>query len=248
MIFWNVMRMKLICLLFCFLCVSYSSFSQSFEADTISINDQVKQSVQLYDHFIGAEGNLYNGRDYISYDFKEEGIPFFLSDTLSRGWISYQGRLYMQIPLQYDIVRNQVVIINYNRRYKIVLQNDLIDSFHLLNHTFLRLKINPEQNLDNTTFYDLLYNGHIRILAIREKRINEIIKEGEIVQVFYKQERFYVYKMDNYYLVNSRKDIFRLFNEKKHQIKSMMRRQKIKFRRNNFEKALVVAATIYDQH
>ena len=48
--------------------------------------------------------------------------------------------------------------------------------------------------------------------------------------------------------MNNKKDVYGLLADKKSEIKSAMRRRKIKFRKNNFEEALLVAAEIYDQH
>lgn len=235
-------------LLLCFLFLYFPSFSQGFNNDSFPINDQVKQAVQLYDQFSGAQANLYNGREYLPYIFKREGSPFFGSDTLTKGWICYEGRIYQPVSLQYDVARNQVVIANYDVRSKIFLRNEVIDSFHFLNHTFIRLKENYQQNLRNTGFYDQLYNGHIRVLAMRQKSIKEIIKENEIIRVFINQDRFYIQKAGTYYWVNKKNDVFRLLNDKKHEIKSGMRQQKIKFGRQSFEEALITAVTIYDQH
>lgn len=235
-------------LLFCSLFLYFPSFSQGFNNDSFAVNDQVKQAVQLYDQFSGAQANIYNGREYLPYIFKKIGSPFFGSDTLTNGWICYEGLIYQPVPMQYDIARNQVVIANYDKRSKLFLQNEVIDSFHFLNHTFIRLKENHQQNLNNTGFYDQLYNGHIGILAMRQKNILESIKDDELIRTFISQDRFYILKAGTYYWVNKKRDVFRLLNDKKHQIKAGMRQQKIKFRHNNFEEAVLVAVTIYDQH
>ncbi len=244
----NQLLMKsILTVLFCLFFFSSTTLAQGISGDTSSINNQVKQSITLYDRFRGAEANIYNGREYVPYSFKKKGSPFFESDTLTNGWISYEGKVYQSIPMQYDVARNQVIILNYDERSKIFLQNNVIDSFHFLDHTFINLKENPEQKLNNPGFYDLLYTGHAQLLATRKRSFKETIQDNEIIRVFYTLDRFYIYKNDKYYAVYNKNDVFRLFNDKKHEIKIRMRQQNIKFGRENFEQALKMATVIYDQ-
>ncbi len=241
--------MKLV-FLFLFFAFSFGfrGFSQGLSDDSASINQKIKQSIQLYDNYMGAQSAIFNGPDYLPLNFKKEGIPFFEVDSMATGWVGYEGRIYEPMHIQYDVARNHVVILNYDKRGRIILNNELVDSFQLLNHRFLRLQANSAQNLGTTGFYDLLYNGKTKVLASRKKAFREVIKDNEVIRVFVKQDRHFVFKGDKYYLVNNKKDVFRLFDDKKHEIKAAMRQQKIKFRRSNFEEALLMAAKIYDQH
>ncbi|HWH64366.1 MAG TPA: hypothetical protein VNS50_13865, partial [Ginsengibacter sp.] len=65
----------------------------------------------------------------------------------------------------YDIQRNQVTIATPDNLARIVLQNELVDSFYLSGHTFITLTEDYKQNLSNTGFYDLLFNGQVQLLA-----------------------------------------------------------------------------------
>ena len=233
----------------CFIVLFNSSgFSQAPAKDGSDGGDAIKQSVLLYDRFTGAQASIYNGGDYQPFIFEKDGIPFFESDTLAGGWVGYEGRMYEPMHIQYDLVRDQVLILNYDRKAKIVLHNELVDSFQFLNHKFLKLNENSLQNLRTTGFYDLLYNGNtIKTFANRKKSIKEVISDNTLIRVFSKWDRFYIFKHDKYYLVTNKKDVFRLLNDRKSEIKAGMRRQRIKFRRTNFEEALLAASKIYDQ-
>lgn len=232
-------------LLFCFsLC---SSYAQGPAEDTIAVKEAIKQSIELYDRFTGAEANIYNGGEYVPYTFVKTGHPFFDSDSLVKGDITYAGRVYHSIPLQYDIARNQLVILNFDGLSKIVLHNNAVDSFHFLNYTFTQLKEGVKPIPDNTFFYELLFNGHIRVLARRKKLFEDTFKDDDIVRVFHSQDIFYIYKEDRYYAANNKKDVFSILKDKKHEIKNVMRQQKIKFTKKNFEAGLTTAARIYDQ-
>ncbi|MDP4283776.1 MAG: hypothetical protein Q8891_05095 [Bacteroidota bacterium] len=211
------------------------------------IINQVKQSIKSYDQYSGAEANIYNGKEYIPYIFNKEGSPFFEKDSLVNGWVSYGGHLYQPIRMQYDVARNQVVILNYDQNSKIYLRNEIIDSFHFLDHLFIPLKENLKENLDYTGFYDLLFNGNIRVLAIRQKSYKENIRDNELIRVFYGNDQFYIYKGDKYYKVKNKKEVFKIFSNKKKEIAKRLREQNVKFKKDDFEKALLIAATIYNQ-
>jgi CMP-N-acetylneuraminic acid synthetase len=48
-------------------------------------------------------------------------------------------------------------------------------------------------------------------------------------------------------MVNNKKDVYRVFADKLHDLKKMMRRNHIKLKRKNFETAMVKASAFYDQ-
>jgi hypothetical protein len=230
-------------LLFCssFLCTF--SFCQS-NNDTSS-NAEINKSLELYDQYMGPQANIYNGGEYVPLLFKKEGTPFFDSDTLRRGWVSYENYIYRPIPIQYDVSKDQLIILNFDEKSKIFLQNNRVDSFHFGNHTFIRLKENPKQNLSNSGFYEISFDGNIQVLASRKKNIKETIQANEVVRIFNTTDRFYIKKNEKYYEVKNENDVFRVIGNRRNEIKRALRQQKIKFR-NNFEEALITAAKIYD--
>lgn len=238
--------MKLVVILVPILFSLTVSFSQSLQTDS-TINIQVKNAVDDYNKYTGANSPVYNGEEYMYYYFKMEGDPFFLTVNLTKGWVGYAGRLYGPLPLGYDIQRNQVTIASSDNFARIVLNNELVDSFYFAGHTFIRLKEDYKQNLNNTGFYDLLHNGHTQLLARRIKTLEDVIKDNTVIRVFTEKDHFYIYKNGLYYLVSNKKEAFRLFADKQHKVKKMLRHEHIKITRKNFESGLQKAVEFYDQ-
>jgi len=233
-------------LLFLSVFFSLSSFSQNANKDSLT-GLQLKNVVSLYDHYTNGNAPIYNGQEYLFYTFKREGNPFFYSDTMLRGWVSYQGKIYNPLSLLYDLTRNQVVVLFPDSISSVVLQNQFIDSFNLANHTFINLMQAPQQNLYNTGFYDLLYNGRVQLLARRTKLLSETIKNDSITTVISSKDFFYIHKDGMFYLVNNQKEVFKLFDDKKHELRKEMRKEHLKFRRKNFESVLKKTTALYDQ-
>jgi hypothetical protein len=229
---------------FCLLFLSTSSFCQS-NNDASQI-PEIKKSLEFYDSYMGAQANIYNGPEYVPLLFKKEGTPFFDSDSLRTGWVSYENYIYKPLQIQYDVSKDQLIILNFDKKSRIFLQNDVVDSFYFGNHTFTRLNKDPQQNLNNAGFYEILFNGNTKVLAQRKKNIRETIKGNEVIRIFSDADRFYIKKNEKYYEVRNENDVFRALGKGRNEIKRALRQQNIKFR-NNFEEALLTAAKIFDQ-
>ena len=222
------------------------SFSQNVTTDSAT-SLQIKNALQIYDRFTDGDAAIYNGTQYLYYTFPMEHDPYFITGDLSRGWVGYNGRKYDSLNMLYDVARNQVVIASADNMKRIVLENDFIDSFHLSGHTFIALKEDHQQNLYNSGFYDLLYNGHTQLVARRIKTLNPVIKGSVVVTVFETKDRFYIHKNNIYYLVSNKKEVFKVFHDKYRELKKRLRKEHLKFRLKNFENTLIHAVAFYDQ-
>jgi hypothetical protein len=240
--------MKLFVLLFVFTTIICCKqvFSQNSEKENIA-NLQIANAINLYNHYNADYAPVYNGKAYIYYSMKMEGSPYFKSGDFSKGWVSYKGRKYDSLNLIYDITRNMLVTLYPDNVSSIIIQNQFIDSFYLQGHTFVALTENHKQNLYNSGFYDLLYNGNLQFLMLRRESLLTKIEGFEVVTQFLNRSRFYIHKNGLYYLVSNKKDVYRLFNDKLHNLKRMMRRNHIRLKKKNFETALIKVTAFYDQ-
>ena len=220
--------------------------SQNTEKNDIA-DLQVQKVVDLYNNYNKDEAPVYNGQAYIFYIMKMEGSPFFKSGHFSKGWINYKGRKYDSLQLIYDITRNELVTLYPDNRSSIVIQNQFVDSFSLLGHTFISLEEDHKQNLYNSGFYDLLYDGKIQFLERHSETLLPVIQGDILVTKFVNHNRFYIHKNGLYYLVSNKKDIFHVFEDKLRELKKMMRRNHIKMRRKNFETTATKVTSFYDQ-
>lgn len=223
------------------------AFSQTQKKD-ISTDEQVKNAIADYSHYTRDNAPLFNGSVYLYYTFKMEGDPFFGSNDFNEGWVNFNGRKYDSLALLYDLVRDQLVVLSPDKQSRIVMHNEFIDSFSLYNHTFIALKEDHKQNLYNTGFYDLLYNGqNVQFLGRRLKVLNPRIVSNVMITSFPVKNRFYIHKKDLYYLVSSKKDVFRVFSDKARELKKLMHQNHLKLKRKNFEIAAPKVTALYDQ-
>src|SRR5258708_14648319 len=99
--------------------------------------------------------------------------------------------------------------------------------------------------MQGSTIYYIM--GVFGFLARRIKTMSDVLDYNSGTIVFSLKDHFYIYKNGLYYLVSSQKDVFRLLNDKKHELRKAMRQQHVKFRRKNLESTLINVIAIYNQ-
>ncbi|HVM87431.1 MAG TPA: hypothetical protein VMT76_04535 [Puia sp.] len=227
-----------------FICISSFLYSQESTSTQLQAS---KAAVTFYRKYIDENIGLNNGSEYVAYDFRIKGHPYFESGTLQKGNVMYCGTLYDEIDMAYDIVEDALIILKNDDNVRIRLAKEKIDSFLWLDHFFVRL-VQDSNNKTSvpTGFYDRLYNGQIKLYARRKKIIMEKIEGNENERWFQENDAYIIHKDKSYYPVQKESDLFNLLNDKKKEIKKYLRKNKIKFRKEK-ETAILAAIVYYDK-
>jgi len=234
---------QLLCILLIYL-PSQQIKAQVFEDSTFA--QRVSKVIDVYYRALGEESPLYNGSEYIEYAFTiQEGHPFFESPVWAPGDIQFEGMTFHDVPMLYDIIKDLVIIQDFHKQNKINLAADKIQEFTLSGHTFVHV-VHDASNEVRTGFYDRLYNGKIELLAKREKKILEKMANLQISNVVIGENIYYVRKNGVYYLVKNKRTFLDVLKNKKKEVQQYLKKNKIRFK-DNFEKAMTVAVTYYDQ-
>ncbi|HET9824416.1 MAG TPA: hypothetical protein VFP87_03735 [Chitinophagaceae bacterium] len=207
--------------------------------------DSVK-IIQIYYQSLGEQSPLYNGSEYIEYAYTiQEGHPFFGSPGFVNGTIHFDGMTFDNVPMFYDIVKDEVVILDHHNYYKINLPADKIRQFEMNGHTFIRL-LRDSSNEINTGFYELLYNGKISLFAKREKKILQQYSNMQINNVVFSQNMYYIRKQNAFYPVKNKSSLLNILKDKSKQVQQYLKKNKIKFKHDP-EKATIMGVQYYDQ-
>ncbi len=195
---------------------------------------------------MNMQSHLYNGSEYVDYDNYIEGFQYFGTDDWEDATIHYDGTLYRDVPLLYDIKLDQVITDNLAGPLRIRLVSEKIRYFTLLGHTFVRIVADSVQNpVVRTGFYDQLYAGNVQVLAKRIKLIHEQISNGQVERDFYERNRYFVKKEGKFYPVKGRGSVLGVFDDRKKALQKYLREKKIKYKRDP-ESAMVQMARYYD--
>ncbi|HEX6432136.1 MAG TPA: hypothetical protein VF008_30805, partial [Niastella sp.] len=199
----------------------------------------------VYNPFIYKQSRLYNGIEHLGYSIRIKGHAYFLEKELQAGSIVYDELEFVNVPMLYDLLKDQVVVLHSNGFSRVGLVSEKVKEFTLLNHHFIRLEADSlAGRLIFTGFYDELYTGKLSVLAKRIKFIEETIKD-ELLRDFIQQNYFYIKKEGVYYAVKNYKGLIKVLKDKAPAVKQYLRKNRIKFRKGP-ENAIVKATAYYD--
>jgi sulfur transfer complex TusBCD TusB component (DsrH family) len=204
-------------------------------------------AVALYDSATTESQQLYNGPQYYVYDSPAEEHQFFLSEEWKIGSVFYDGQLFRDVPLLYDIVKDQLVA-----RYKqgfgnVALQSQKVGYFTLPEHRFVRVEADTGRVEGlRTGYYDQLYGGKTKIVARRTKERQQDITERKVIIHFPQKDVFYLYQDGIYHAVRSKKTVLAYLENQKRPLKKYLRENNLSFR-DDREAAILGLAAYYDQ-
>jgi len=157
------MKNKLLLLLFLLCSFPGLTMAQQDLQDTSFQSESVHNSIDLYYKSIGENAHLYNGAEYMLYtlyDKEDSKNLYFMSIFLQNGSVFYDGSLYADVPLTYDLLHDELVTTRYKQNYRIRLNADKVGYFDLAGHHFVRVIDDTAHHLPfGTGYYDLMYDG-----------------------------------------------------------------------------------------
>jgi hypothetical protein len=204
--------------------------------------------IGLYKQFLFPEKTLYTGRQYVDYRpvLDKGGHPYFQSPEFLEGSILYDGMLYENVPLQYDIVKNMVITWDPFKKYLLELVNDKVDWFTINDIRFVHLKqgTNTRYTLDDG-FYRILYDGKTTVLKKEAKFINQDIDIKKVLRTIEETPVYYIKKNNAYYPVDKKASVLKVLADKKADLNQFIRKNDLDLS-DDKEKALAAIAAQYD--
>lgn len=243
--------MKFICkylLLFLF----YLTQVHCIVAQNVSLSPSAKSEKKikllevLYDETIENNAHLYNGIEYIPYSRNTEGHPYYSTEAPITGSITYSNQTYKRVSLQYDLLYDKVIVEHpiYSSSVQLIDKN--IKDFSLGDRNFIHLLTDSTKANVSSGFYELLYNGKSQCLAKRRKTIIQRVKNGELQVTFHERSRLFILKNEKYFLINSKRDLKNIFQNKSISVSQFIRKNKLSFIQDK-ENSMVKVAAFFDE-
>ncbi len=206
--------------------------AQPVSTDTGFYQQTLQQTTRFYKNTIRENRRIYYGSEYIRVSNDVKGTPFFLYDTLQTGAIFYDGVLYNDIPLLYDIYQDAVVINEYANGFQIKLVSEKITYFNWSTHLFIRITTENTAGLLNSGFYEVLYGDTTtNVLA---KRVKKLVAgyRVEDAQQFVQQSQLYIKSNNIYTRIKNKQSLLAVFSNKKEAIKKYWATGNLNFRKD----------------
>lgn len=221
---------------------------QSLVADTSSQQQKINSLIQSYTTAIGENSRLYNGPEYEQYDPAIKGNAYYDDvNTWKIGSVNYGDVTYTNVPMMYDIYKDCVVALLYNKTSRYTLLNDKLHYFNLAGNHFVYINVDSLKNPGiRNGIYNQLYKGKTVVLEKRSKTI-QIGTTGNLESYFTAAKKeIYLKKGAEYYNINSVSSILKALQDKKKQVQLFISDNRINYKADP-EQALVKIAAYYDQ-
>lgn len=179
---------------------------------------------------ISDESGLYNGKEHLGYLYTIEGFAYYLSKDFQPGSVIYDGVLYHNVPIMYDMVKDEV-IVRHTRGFFFSLISEKVKAFSIGDHSFLRIQ-GDEHNELNTGFYEVMHDRGIVLLAHRGKIIVENIVVPNIERKFVESYQFYAVKDGVFHKIRNERTVLNLLQARKAELRQHLKKSGIKFRKN----------------
>ena len=193
---------------------------------------------------------LYNGPEYADYTRKyhtRTGHPFYLLPAVQPGTANYNGREFANVRLQYDLVRDQVVLAQPGSPLRLRFIEEKLRTFSLDGHRFVRLVADSASaDIIRTGYYELLADGPVQVLAKRTKTMYEHVNRPYVDVSFTETNRLYMQKGGRYYAVGSKGKALRLLADHGPEMQQYLKEHPLRFGKADRENAVVELTRYYN--
>jgi hypothetical protein len=216
-----------------FLCLfPFAAFSQT---DSSVYKSAIQNALATSHSLQNAGEEIYTGAEHVGYRPFSNGIPYFETGQWHKGSIVYRGVQYNDVFLKYDLLADEVIVRHLNGFSPLTLFSNRISWFTLDNNRFVWLQPKDTLSVPPAGLYQQLVAGPLTLYARRWKLVEETTTSTEVLRNVIDKSAFYVERQGEFYLIPNEDAIMNLVNDKKGQVKSMLKAEHLKYRKNKEE-------------
>ena len=233
------------CFLTLCLLSSIASRAQKQAPDSTIAQLSKENGFNTYVAVMAEHAPLYNGYEFVPYGMDIEGFPWFQYPGMQKGSVYYDGSLFNNIDMHYDLVSDQVIIKDFTKNYFISLVGEKLKYFDIGEDHFVRMQEGNEFGLEKG-FYHKVYEGGSTLLFRYKKRVQYTTNAEKTVSRYTQYNTYYVFNNGKYTQVSGKGDLVNAYRDKKNEIRKFISDNKLNFRKEPGKTMLRVAG-YYDQ-
>lgn len=186
-----------------------------------------------YLRLMKQQSSLYNGAEYIAPKQLIEGFPFFGQEKYYDGILVSSGVSFFNVPIQYDLVRDALLIWSYDRSILLMLNSEKVDRFQLGNESFIRAGLIKQNDAETRKgFFQLIHEGQHMAVSKKQKVVVQKTSSDK-AYAFYKQFNSYYLIINGHWIqVASQKSVINALKNNKDAIKAFINKQQLNFRKS----------------
>jgi hypothetical protein len=198
--------------------------------DTLIVNASKTELRQAYEQAFKFQSSLLSGKAYAAYEPVFEEHPYLANDDWFIGAIRYNGSLYQNVPLQFDIQNQKVLLEHPVSAKQIELVKEKISSFTLDQRHFISLRDQDVTGLgESHGFYEVLVSGKVMLLCRRTKSLQQKSTAGRIHPIFNEVDKFFLLHDKQIWSVSSKHSASKVFETIDKNAATGVRKKKIRF-------------------
>ena len=233
---------------FCVFLNAIYSFGQEDPENTAFVARSLINAKNLYERYIGPQAGIFNGTDYVDYDNRINGHPYFESEYHSIGTINYFNQEYDSVFFKYDIHKNLVVVEYYDHAglgKDLALLTDHVNGFTVQGHEFIKIdKDSNYPSLKEGLYDNLFTSDSLQILVSRKKILNEEISGLIMKREFLLNDKYFILKDSSVNRVYNKRSVLKTLGDHKKELQKFIRQYAINFK-SNFENSLLKTTKFY---
>lgn len=200
-------------------------------ADSAVVAASVAAATRTYASSLGTEAVLYDGAEYVDYTVPgTRGHQFWGGPEAQPGSVVYRGGRFAGLPMRYDLVRDQPVLLYPGQAVAIMLVPEKVESFTLSGHRFVRLVGDSlSAGALPTGFYELLADGPVQLLARHSKRVFQAIISQALTLEYRQTDALYVRTTTATAEVSGLKKLLALLPDHQAEVQRYARQQQLSF-------------------
>jgi len=195
-----------------------------------------------FDETIGTENSiLFNGtRPSENTRSKDGSHKYYLSSSFVPGNIVYQSQPFFDIPLKYDIHKDELIInLTADTKTSIIkLIKTNVQQFTLQNKQFVQLQV-PEQTMLVSGFYEVLFQSDdLSLYKKHHKTKKERIVHKEVYTDYRENDEYLIQERGEYEMILNKNDLISAIPEHKTTINNFYK-ENDQLRKSDFDAFLI---------
>lgn len=226
------MRFRALLLLLLFFTSSWMSghlHAQIHNEDSLMVNASA-----AYLKLIGENASLFNGAEYVSPRQQIDGFPFYGQENQFKGTLYFSGVWFFNLPIHLDLVNDKILMWSFDASRLLVLNVEKIERVKLGEAQFVNGGLIANSGgSPKTGFYQLIYDGRIKVLAKRQKVIVQK-SSSDRSYAFYKEFIKYFIVVDGKWSeIGSKKSVLNLFSDKRDALKDFINKENLSYKKSS---------------
>lgn len=213
-------------LIYFVLCLTYAI---SICGQSVSLSSQDSILSKEWVEEVDLHATLYTGKEQIKYPVFYENHPFYIQKEPLISFLSYDGTDYPSAGLRWDTYKDEVMVVSVDQRFNILLVPQRLSEARLSENSLYYIDANMTRGISKSGYFLNLYRNKNNVWVKPVAALNNKHEDQRIIYYFTFKKHYYIQKENTFYPVKNLSGIYRVFADKKRELKQYAKKKKLNF-------------------